>query len=193
MVKLVVATGNAGKLKEIRRLLADRAIEVLSLADFDNLPEIVEDGETFAANAEKKARIIAEATGLLTLADDSGLTVAALNGAPGVRSARFAGENAGDADNNRKLLNQLQGVAGDRRQAAFVCSMVLCSPAGDCRCFDGKLEGRILEEPRGRGGFGYDPLFWVDEQEATLAELPLDIKNRISHRGQALRALIDSL
>ncbi|ORJ62834.1 XTP/dITP diphosphatase [Geothermobacter hydrogeniphilus] len=193
MVKLVVATGNAGKLKEIRRLLADRAIEVLSLADFDNLPEIVEDGETFAANAEKKARVIAEATGLLTLADDSGLTVAALNGAPGVRSARFAGDNAGDVDNNRKLLNELQGVAGDRRQAAFVCAMVLCSPTGDCRCFDGRLEGRILEEPRGHGGFGYDPLFWVDEQEATLAELPLDIKNRISHRGQALRALIDSL
>nr|WP_281249621.1 XTP/dITP diphosphatase [Geothermobacter hydrogeniphilus] len=192
-MKLVVATGNAGKLKEIRRLLADRAIEVLSLADFDNLPEIVEDGETFAANAEKKARVIAEATGLLTLADDSGLTVAALNGAPGVRSARFAGDNAGDVDNNRKLLNELQGVAGDRRQAAFVCAMVLCSPTGDCRCFDGRLEGRILEEPRGHGGFGYDPLFWVDEQEATLAELPLDIKNRISHRGQALRALIDSL
>jgi len=192
-VKLVVATGNAGKLKEIRRLLADREIEVLSLADFDNLPEIVEDGETFAANAEKKARIIAEATGLLTLADDSGLTVAALNGAPGVRSARFAGEDAGDAENNRKLLNELQGVTDDRRQAAFVCAMVLCSPTGDCRCFDGRLEGRILEEPRGHGGFGYDPLFWVDEQEATLAELPLDIKNRISHRGQALRALIDSL
>jgi len=192
-VRLVVATGNAGKLREIRRLLEGRPIEVLSLADFSDLPEIVEDGDTFAENAEKKARTIAQATGLPTLADDSGLTVEALGGAPGVRSARYAGADADDAANNRKLLREMQGLGLEQRRAAFVCAMVLCEPTGACRHFDGRLEGRILEEGRGAGGFGYDPLFWVDAHQASLAEIPLDIKNRISHRGQALRALVETL
>lgn len=189
-MKLVVATGNSGKLKEIRRLLADRPIEVLSLADFDNLPEIIEDGDTFSQNAEKKARTIADFTGLTTLADDSGLTVVSLDDAPGVYSARYAGPNATDAENNLKLLAQLNGVATEERQAAFVCAMALCQPGGECLHFDGRLEGRILDKQVGSGGFGYDPLFWVEEYGRSLAEIPLDIKNSISHRGQALQALL---
>lgn len=188
-MKIVVATGNQGKLKEIRRLLEGRSIEVLGLADFADLPEVIEDGATFAENAEKKARTIAAATGLTTLADDSGLTVAALDGAPGVYSARYAGEGATDADNNQKLLTDLQGVPVGQRQAAFVCAMVLCTAAG-VQHFSGRLEGEILESARGTGGFGYDPLFWIEEKSRTLAELSVDVKNVISHRGQALRALL---
>lgn len=189
-MKIVVATGNQGKLKEIRRLLEGRSFEVLGLADFSDLPEVIEDGETFAVNAEKKARTIAAATGLTTLADDSGLTVAALDGAPGVYSARFAGEGASDAENNRKLLAELEGVPASRRQAAFICAMALCSPEGKVQHFSGRLEGVILEAEQGAGGFGYDPLFWIEEKNGTLSELSVDVKNLISHRGQALRALL---
>jgi len=158
-----------------------------------DLPEVEEDGETFAANARKKAQTVARLTGRLTLADDSGLEVAALDGAPGVRSARYAGEAADDAANNRKLLAALAGVPRSGRRGAFVCAMALCAPDGDCRFFSGRLEGLIVEEPRGDGGFGYDPLFLVPEYGKTLAELPLEIKNRISHRGQALRQALEAL
>jgi XTP/dITP diphosphohydrolase len=186
-MELVVATRNAGKLKEIRRLLADENVTVLGLDAFPELPEVVEDGATFAANARKKAQAVARATGRLTLADDSGLEVAALGGAPGVYSARYAGEGAGDAANNAKLLTEMAGVPSGERRAAFVCAMALCGSDGECRLFHGRLEGLIIAAPRGEGGFGYDPLFLVPEYGRTLAELPLEIKNRISHRGQALR------
>lgn len=192
-MELVVATRNAGKLQEIRRLLEARGIRVLSLADFPELPEVVEDGATFADNALKKGREIAGWTGRLTLADDSGLAVAVLDGAPGVYSARYAGEGADDAANNRKLLAQLTGIAAGRRQAAFVCVMALCPPTGECHLFSGRVEGEILEAPRGEAGFGYDPLFLVPEFGRTMAELPLDLKNRISHRGQALRLVVTHL
>ncbi len=189
-MKLIVATGNAGKLVEIRRLLAESAIEVAGLAELEDVPEIVEDGETFEANARKKALVVARLTGCLTLADDSGLAVEALNGAPGVYSARYAGAEADDAANNRKLLEALQGLPQEQRKAAFHCAMALCWPDGQCRSFYGCLEGRILQEPRGDGGFGYDPLFLVPECGQSLAELPLTVKNRVSHRGQALRQVV---
>jgi XTP/dITP diphosphohydrolase len=193
ILELVVATGNPGKLAEIRRLLADVGITVCGLDDIAGVPEIVEDGDTFEENALKKARTVARFTDCLTLADDSGLVVDGLGGAPGVRSARYAGEGACDADNNRKLLAELQGVPFARRQAAFCCAVVLCRPDGWCRVFHGRLAGLITEQPRGEGGFGYDPLFLVPEFGKTLAEIPLETKNRISHRGQALRQAIDCL
>lgn len=191
--ELVVATRNRGKLREIERMLGEEGIAVLGLDAFPEIPEIEEDGDTFAANAAKKAQTVARATGRLTLADDSGLTVAVLDGAPGVYSARYAGEGASDADNNRKLLAALEAVPAERRQAAFCCVMALCTPDGDCKFFEGRLAGIILDALRGEGGFGYDPLFLVPEYAKTLAELPLEIKNRISHRGQALRLVVDHL
>jgi XTP/dITP diphosphohydrolase len=191
-VKLVVATRNAGKLKEIRRLLESSAIEVLGMESFADLPEVVEDGDTFRANAEKKARAVAQWTGCLALADDSGLEVEVLGGLPGVHSAYYAGPVADDIANNAKLLQSLADIPSPRR-AAFVCTMALCEPAGPCQFFVGRLEGEILAEPRGEGGFGYDPLFLVPEFDKTLAELPLAEKNRISHRGRALRQVLEHL
>ncbi len=190
---LVVATGNAGKLREIRRLLADSGIEVLGLGDFPSLPKVVEDGLTHADNARKKAATVARLTGHLTLADDSGLAVDALAGRPGIHSARFAGDDADDVANNRKLLAELAGLPAAQRRAAFHCVMALCRPDDDCRVFHGMLPGLVLEAPRGKDGFGYDPLFWVPDYERTLAELPLEVKNRISHRGQALRQVVAHL
>jgi XTP/dITP diphosphohydrolase len=192
-MKLVIATRNAGKLKEIRRLLSPLGVEVEGLDDLACPIEVVEDGDSFVANARKKATEIAAATGRLTLADDSGLMVEALAGAPGIYSARYAGIEADDSANNRKLLQELSGIPPEGRTAAFVCAMALVAPDGACREFSGRLSGRILEGPRGSGGFGYDPLFLVPEYGKTLAELSLDIKNRISHRGVALRQVIAEL
>jgi len=192
-MKLLVATGNPGKLKEIRRLLADSPVQVVGLDAYPELPEVVEDGDSFAANACKKAQQMAAATGCLTLADDSGLVVEALGGAPGVISARYAGEEGDDEANNRKLMQALRDVPDDRRQAAFHCVMALAEPGGRCRTFEGRISGMLLREPRGEGGFGYDPYFLVPEYGKTTAELSLDIKNRISHRGQALRKVLPVL
>jgi len=192
-MELLVATRNAGKLKEIRRLLGELGIEVKGLDAFPEFPEIEEDGETFAANAVKKAEAANKFTGLATLADDSGLEVAALDGAPGVRSARYAGARATDADNNRKLLAALRDVPAERRQGAFCCAMALVRPGEEPRVFHGRVEGLILDAERGSGGFGYDPLFLVREYGKTMAELPLEVKNRISHRGQALRQVVEFL
>lgn len=186
-MELMVATTNKGKLQEISRLLADSGIVVKGLDEVPGLPEIVEDGDTFEANARKKALTVARHCGCLTLADDSGLVVKALQGEPGVYSARYAGPGASDADNNQKLLAAMTGLPREQREAAFHCAMALCEPSGDCRVFQGCLQGLILDEPRGSGGFGYDPLFLVPEYGKALAELPLEIKNRISHRGKALR------
>lgn len=188
-MNLVLATRNPGKLLEIRRLLADEGIEVMGLDAFSEIEEIEEDGDTFTANACKKAQTVANATGYPALADDSGLEVEALSGAPGIYSARFAGHQANDDDNNRKLLARLVDVPPPRK-AAFRCVMAYCLPGGDCRFFEGRLEGMILPAARGAGGFGYDPLFLVPEYGKTLAELPVEVKNRISHRGQALRQAV---
>jgi len=193
MMDLVVATRNAGKLKEICRLLESKHVNVLSLDGFPDAPDVVEDGETFAANAVKKAEAIALATGMPCLADDSGLVVAALQGRPGVYSARFSGAGADDRSNNRKLLDEMTQVREEQRQAAFCCVMALCLPGEPTRLFEGRVEGVILDQGQGDGGFGYDPLFWLPEFDCTMAELPIDTKNRISHRGQALRQVVDFL
>jgi XTP/dITP diphosphohydrolase len=186
MKKLVVATRNQGKIRELELLLQGMVETVLPISVFPGLPDVVEDGLTFAENAEKKARFAAQATGLPSLADDSGLAVTYLSGRPGVYSARFAGEGAGDTANNLKLLKELTGIPPSGRNAAFHCVLAFALPEGNCVTFDGCLPGVILTEPRGEGGFGYDPLFLVPEYEQTLAQLSLEIKNRISHRGKAL-------
>lgn len=189
-MELIVATRNSGKLKEIRALLAPLQIVVRGVGEFPELPEVVEDGLTFAANAAKKAATIARLTGRLTLADDSGLEVAALGGAPGIHSARYASDDADDSANNRKLLAAMAAVPSGERGAAFVCVMALCAPDGSCRTFAGRLEGEIIAEQRGTEGFGYDPLFVVAGEERSLAEIPLEEKNRISHRAQALAQVV---
>ena len=187
MMELVVATRNKGKLKELGALLEGLVSTVRSAAEFPDFPETVEDGATFEANALKKAREAMHHTGLPALADDSGLVVDTLDGRPGVISARFAGEGATDADNNRKLLAELAGIPAGERQGAFVCVMAYVDPDGTERTFSGRVGGLILTEARGDGGFGYDPLFLVDGFCSTMAELSLEEKNRISHRGQALQ------
>ena len=193
MMKLLVATGNQGKLKEIRRLLNDSGIEIVGLTQLNNPPEVVEDGTTFEENARKKALQMALFSDYVTLADDSGLVVAALDGAPGVHSARYAGEQGNDAANNAKLLTALADVADERRQAAFHCVIALAWPDGRCETFFGQVAGLIMRGERGDGGFGYDPLFMVPEYGKTMAELSLEIKNRISHRGTALRKALPVL
>lgn len=192
-MELVIATRNAGKLREISRLLESCGIGVVGLDNFPGVPEVDEDGETFAANAEKKASAVAGFTGRACLADDSGLVVDALQGRPGVHSARYAGACATDHDNNRKLLAEMAEVPEGRRQAAFCCVMALCLPDEPTRFFEGRVEGVLLDREQGDGGFGYDPLFWLPGFDCTMAELPLDIKNRISHRGQCLRQLVACL
>ena len=187
MKPLLVATHNAGKLKEIRAILGGDVV-LRTMADYPEVPEVVEDGETFEANAIKKAVEVAEATGEITLADDSGLEVDALDGAPGVYSARFAGEDSTDQKNNEKLLGLLAEVPDDQRQARFRCVIAVVVPGGSPRTATDAWEGRIVREPRGDQGFGYDPLFFSPEHGKTSAELPRETKNRASHRGKALRA-----
>lgn len=189
MRKLLVATGNKGKMNEIRQILAGFVDQLYCLADFPDLPEVVEDGLTFEENAVKKAVSAVRATGIPSLADDSGLVVDALGGRPGVYSARYAGPAATDEENNRKLLRDLTGVPAQERAAFFSCAVALCFPDGTCRTFCGTLNGMLLDSPRGSEGFGYDPLFFVPEYGMTLAELDMTIKNEISHRGRALEEL----
>lgn len=186
-VDLVVATRNKKKLKEIRELLADLDFNVLSIDDFTCIPEVKEDGSTFQENAKKKAIQIAQITKLLTLADDSGLEIDYLNGDPGVRSARFAGENATDEDRNKKVLHLLRDVPGPERKARFRCSIAIVSPDGYIELVTGVCEGEIATEPRGNTGFGYDPIFIVPEYGKTFAQLGPEKKNQISHRAIALK------
>jgi len=185
-MKIMVATRNAGKLREIRAGLADLEVELLSLADFPEAPEVVEDGDTFEANAVKKAKTHAAGAGLPALADDSGLEVEALAGAPGIRSARFAGQGASDAENNQKLLALLQGVPPEKRGACFRCVIALAWPGGKVEIGEGMAEGQILETPRGDRGFGYDPLFYSAQLRATFGEVGPEEKLKVSHRGKAL-------
>jgi XTP/dITP diphosphohydrolase len=187
MKELVVATRNRGKLKEIQALLEGVVETVRCATDFPGFPETIEDGLTFKENALKKAREAMLFTGLPALADDSGLVVDILDGRPGVHSARFAGEYADDADNNHRLLEVLCEVPAGQRQAAFVCTLAFVTPDGHEQVFNGRVEGTILTSERGEDGFGYDPLFLVDAFDRTMAELTLQEKNVISHRGQALQ------
>ena len=192
-VELVLATGNLNKQKEIMAVLSDLPITVRNQSEFGPVPEIIEDGETCEANAVKKATIIAKHTGRLTLADDTGLEVEALEGAPGVYAARYAGENATYNDNCQKLLKELQGVPLDNRNARFVTVIAIAGPSGPVEVVEGELEGKISETPSGTGGFGYDPVFIVPELGKTLAQITLEEKNQISHRGRALAKVKDLL
>jgi len=190
---ILIATSNAGKFKEFTELLKPGIETSYSLADFPGMVLPEENGTSFLENALLKARYAANLTGIPALADDSGLEVDVLDGNPGVLSARFAGADADDTKNNEKLLRELTGVASACRQARFVCCLAFCSPAGECVTFDGQLSGLILDAPRGSAGFGYDPLFLVPEFGKTLAELPISIKNRISHRSNAFQKFVDFL
>ncbi|MFZ5449527.1 MAG: XTP/dITP diphosphatase [Thermodesulfobacteriota bacterium] len=195
---LVIATRNPGKVREFQELLADTGVSLLNLADFPELPEIPEEGATFADNAGAKAQMVARLTGLPALADDSGLAVDALNGAPGVFSARYAQDLTAplpptDADNWRKLLAEMQDVPWEKRTARFVCEIALALPDGRLWRAHGECEGVIAKSPSGDHGFGYDPVFWVPEYGATMAQLGPAVKNRISHRARALAAFKDLL
>ncbi|SEU18210.1 XTP/dITP diphosphatase [Paenibacillus sp. NFR01] len=198
---LIVATKNKGKVREFEHAFAPLGLTVKSMFDYPALPDVVEDGQTFAENALKKAKTVGDALGFPVLADDSGLCVDALDGRPGVYSARYAGEGAEDGDNNLKLLSELerlkQGEDTDQpllSTARFVCALSLYDPAdGRELTAEGTVEGWITSEPAGGGGFGYDPLFYLPEFEKTMAELTLEEKQAISHRGKALRLLTAKL
>ncbi|MGB8634908.1 MAG: RdgB/HAM1 family non-canonical purine NTP pyrophosphatase [Rhodanobacteraceae bacterium] len=191
---LVLASGNAGKLKELRELLRDRGIELIAQGAL-GVGDAEETGSTFVENAILKARYASRATGLPSLADDSGLCVNALNGAPGLYSARYAGSHGDHTANKRKLLSELNGIADEQRCAFFICVLALLRHADDPAPLvtEGRWHGRILHAERGNGGFGYDPLFQPDGSKLSAAELDSDLKNRISHRGQALAALAERL
>jgi XTP/dITP diphosphohydrolase len=189
-----MASRNPGKLRELREILRDLGLKLLSLNDFPELAEIPETGATFAENAAAKALAVARATGLPALADDSGLEVAALSGRPGVYSARYAGDRTApaapsDEDNWRKLLEELNGVPREKRAARFVCEIALALPDGRLYRARGECAGYISPAPKGNMGFGYDPVFWVPAFQRTMAELAPEVKNRISHRARALEAL----
>jgi len=193
MNELLIATSNKGKLAEIKELLKDVVLTFYSIEDFPDIPQVQEDGVTFEENAMKKGLSAARATGKPVIADDSGLEVECLGGKPGVLSARYAGESATDAANNEKLLREIAHIPQELRKATFRCVIALCLPNGSFRTFTGFLKGLLLNGPRGDGGFGYDPLFLVPEYGRTLAELPLEVKNSISHRGKALAELKEFL
>jgi XTP/dITP diphosphohydrolase len=192
--RLVLATGNAGKLRELREILAPWRVEVRPLSEFTR-STADETGHSFVENAIIKARFAAQVSGFPAIADDSGLEVDALGGAPGIRSARYAGEGAGDEANNARLLREMQGVCDAARSARYRCAMVYVARADDPTpvVCEASWEGRIATAPRGTGGFGYDPLFFVAETDRTAAEFESGEKNRVSHRGQALRALVAAL
>jgi XTP/dITP diphosphohydrolase len=184
---LVIATRNLGKTAEIRDLLQGFPMEVRDLFDFGPMPEVEEDGQTFDENAYKKSSFTARVLGYPALADDSGLTVASLNGAPGVLSARYGGEGLSDADRCQKLLGEMKGRS-DRR-AAFECVLSLAVPSGPALTYEGRCEGVLTEAPEGANGFGYDPIFFYPAANKTFAQLTREEKNRISHRGKALQEL----
>jgi len=194
MISLVLATRNRHKVEELSAMLKELPVRILSFHDFPDMPDVVEDGATLTENAIKKAREVALFTGLPALADDTGLEVDALDGAPGVRSARFAGEPSNWEENNSKLITDLRGIEGSARAAAFRCVVALAMHGDEeVRTVEGVTHGVILEAARGQGGFGYDPLFLPDGHDLTYAEMRSDEKNAVSHRGKAIknaRALI---
>ncbi len=190
MKELLIASSNLGKIREIKELFQNFNLQIISLSDYPQLSEIEEDGETFEENALKKARTGARVTGRLTLADDSGLIVDYLDGRPGIYSARFAGPAATDQQNNQKLLQELKEVPREKRSAYFKCVIALVDPENkEEYTVESKKKGFILAKPRGNNGFGYDPLFFVPGFNQTMAELPLEIKNSISHRAKALKKI----
>ncbi len=187
-MRLLVATRNEGKLREYAAIYADLPLHLTSLSDLQIDTSVEESGADFRANAILKARAYVKESGLLTLADDSGLEVDALGGAPGVHTARYAGENASDEDRYRLLLHNLAGVPREKRTARFRCVAAIATPGGEVYCTEGTCEGIIALAPAGTEGFGYDPVFYLPEHDCTMAELPADVKNRISHRAQAALA-----
>jgi len=197
MLEIVLATNNPKKRLELEALLAGLPVRIVPPSELRNPPRPVEDGDTFEANALRKAVAFCEATGRLALADDSGLEVDALGGRPGVHSSRYAGEDGDDEANNRKLLAELEGVPDEKRTARFRCVLCLRGPQGSAETVeifcDGRVEGRITRAPRGEGGFGYDPLFEIPSEGRTFAELGADYKNRHSHRARALAGMKEEI
>ena len=194
MKKIVLASSNAGKVREINNLLLQNNIEVVPQSAFD-IPDAIEDGLSFVENAIIKARHAAKLSGSPAIADDSGIEVDALNHRPGIYSARYSGEGATSEKNNQKMLGELEGVAEENRSARYQCVMVFMRDADDPMPIitQGSLEGRILEAPRGDGGFGYDPIFYLPDHQCAAAEISLEEKNKISHRAIALNAMIARL
>ncbi len=194
MEKIVLASNNAGKAREITEILASYHISVVPQSEF-GVPEIPETGLTFVENALLKARNACHHTGLPALADDSGIEIDALKGAPGIYSARFAGENASDEENLQKVLTELKDIPEAQRNARFQCLMVLLQHENDPTplIFQGTWEGQILNKPQGENGFGYDPVFYVPEHQCSSAQLTAEQKNALSHRGQALKALAEKM
>lgn len=188
---LVIATTNKGKQKEIQALLKDFPVDIKTLNDFGPIPEVIEDGETFDDNAYKKAAFTAKVLGYPAMADDSGLCVDALDGAPGVYSARYAGEKATDQDNVEKMLTDLKGK--DNRKAAFKCVISIAVPTGAALTYEGECRGILTEEPQGSNGFGYDPLFFYPDFGKTFAQCSLEEKASVSHRGRALKEIADEM
>ncbi|TMB64476.1 MAG: XTP/dITP diphosphatase [Deltaproteobacteria bacterium] len=196
MIKLLVATTNPGKFAEVKDFLRQLPLEVLSLSDLATWPKIIEDGATFEENALKKARSLAEYSGYLTLADDSGLEVDALNGAPGIYSARYCGEEGNDKKNNEKLMHELREISEEKRTGRFVCALALCAPKSHGMkewTVRDSCEGRISFELKGENGFGYDPLFFYPSLGKTFGEIDRAIKATVSHRGKALKKLAEML
>ena len=188
MKEIILATGNKHKVVEIKDILKDLSVTIKPMTDFEKYPEVVEDGQTLQDNAIKKATEVAKYFNCWAVADDTGLEVNYLNGAPGVYSSRYAGENCSYADNNNKLLKALNGVQMENRQAQFRCVIALSDPQGNVKILaEGKIKGYIAESLSGTTGFGYDPLFYVPKYEQTFAELGEEIKNQISHRAMALK------
>ena len=187
MTILLIATHNAGKLREYAEIFADLAATLVSLRDEGITESVAEDRDTYLENARRKALSYARISGLLTLADDSGLEVDALDGAPGVHTARYAGPRATDEERYRLLLQNLEGIEWEKRTARFRCVTCIATPRGQTFVGEGVCEGYIAYEPRGTGGFGYDPVFYLPEYDCTMAELPAEVKNRISHRARAAR------
>lgn len=188
---LVLATTNKGKTREIQRLLEGFPLDIKNLSDFGPIPEVIEDGETFDDNAYKKAAFTARILGYPAMADDSGLCVEALDGAPGVYSARYAGENATDADNVAKMLAELKDQ--ENRNAAFKCVISIAVPTGAALTYEGECKGVLTKEACGENGFGYDPLFFFPELNKTFAQLTLEEKGRVSHRGKALKQVSEEM
>jgi non-canonical purine NTP pyrophosphatase (RdgB/HAM1 family) len=186
---VVVATRNPGKLREIASILDLPGVEFLSLKDFPEIPEVAEDGHSFAENARKKAATVARLSGRVAVADDSGLTVDALGGRPGIYSARYGGEKASDEDRYRKLLAEMETVPEEKRGGFFVCAAAVASPSGEAEVVEEKWRGAIARAPQGTHGFGYDPVFFIPEENRTVAELEPAVKNRISHRARAFEKL----
>jgi len=188
-VKIVIATSNKNKLLEIRdKFLPISGLDIVPLAEYKDIPEIIEDAGSFRGNALKKARIIRDFTGEISLADDSGLVVDALNGEPGVYSARYGGENATDIDRYKIILEKMRGVEPEKRGARFICAIAMAFPDGREFTTEGICEGMISSGPAGSGGFGYDPVFYIPALKLTMAEITLEEKNRISHRAKALES-----